>query len=132
MDENRQPLPQPEAPAPEPEPRRVGTVTMGITLVASGIVLLAGQFGLLSVVEVLRWSPVILIMLGIETLVGCALAKGGKMRYDILSMFICFILIGVAAAGAVITEVVRGVVDGLLSEAAAYGSDLADILKALS
>ncbi|MBR6790236.1 MAG: hypothetical protein IKM31_05140 [Oscillospiraceae bacterium] len=95
-----------QIPQPAPKPRRVGTVTMGLALVAAGGVLLAGQFGLLNAMEVLRWSPAVLILLGIEILVGSALNKGGKMRYDFLSMIVCFTLIGLSALGSLIPVII--------------------------
>ena len=125
---------QNQTPVKEQKPRRVGTLTMGLSLVAAGIALLAGQFGLISVVEVLRWSPVILILLGIEMLVGSALCKGEKMRYDFLSMLVCFVLIAVSAVGALIPSVIaydrsysdmRGILSNRLEEeiAAAVGDE---------
>lgn len=110
----------PVLPVKEPKPRRVGTVTMGLSLVAAGGVLLAGQFDLLNALEVLRWSPVILILLGIEMLVGSALNKGGKMRYDFLSMIVCFTLIGLSALGALIPVIV------------AYDRSYSDVSRILS
>lgn len=130
---------QNQTPVKEQKPRRVGTLTMGLSLVAAGIALLAGQFGLISVVEVLRWSPVILILLGIEMLVGSALCKGEKMRYDFLSMLVCFVLIAVSAVGALIPSVIaydrsysdmRGILSNRLEEkvAAAVGDNDIDRL----
>jgi len=92
----------PFQPVPQPKPRRVGTVTMGLSLVAAGGILLASQFGFLNILEALRWSPVILILLGIEILVGSALNKGGKMRYDFLSMLVCFVMITLSAGCALV------------------------------
>ena len=79
---------------PETRPtRRVGTLTMGLSLVAVGALLLAGQFGLVDAVEAMRWSPLILIFLGVEILICNAFNRSEKLRYDFLSMFVCFILI---------------------------------------
>ncbi|MBQ4050067.1 MAG: hypothetical protein IJD13_00415 [Oscillospiraceae bacterium] len=90
----------------EPRPRRIGTVTMGLSLVGAGGVLLAGQFGLVNALEVLRFAPAILILLGIEILIGSALNKSGRVRYDFLSMLVCFILIGLSAVGALIPAII--------------------------
>ena len=130
---------QNQIPVKEQKPRRVGTLTMGLSLVAAGGVLLAGQFGLVNSLEVLRFAPVILILLGIEILVGSALCKGGKMRYDLLSMLVCFVLIGVSAAGALVPSVIaydrsysdmRGILSNRLEEkiAAAVGDNDIDRL----
>lgn len=83
--------------APEkPRQRRVGTFTLGVTLVAAGGVMLAAM--LFPRPELLQWalklSPVILILLGIETLF--AARGGGKIKYDWVGMLLCFILIGAA------------------------------------
>lgn len=83
--------------APEkPRQRRVGTFTLGVTLVAAGGVMLAAM--LFPRPELLQWvlklSPVILILLGIETLLSAR--GGGKIKYDWAGMLLCFILTGAA------------------------------------
>lgn len=75
--------------------RRVGTFTLGVTLVIAGIVMAVSLFW----PELdLRWavkaSPVILICLGVETLL--AARGGGKVKYDWVGMLLCFILTGAA------------------------------------
>jgi len=48
---------------------RVGTISMGILLVATGILLLLGEIkGISGAMLILRWWPVILIVLGVEIL----------------------------------------------------------------
>jgi len=82
-----------------PARRRVGTFTLGVTLVAAGIVMLLAMFLQAQQVKALalwslRLSPLILIALGIETLLA---ARGGeKVRYDWLGMLLCFLLTGAA------------------------------------
>lgn len=79
----------------EAPPRRVGTFTLGVVLVAAGCGMLAAMFW--PQVDV-RWmlsaSPVILILLGVETLL--AARGGGRVKYDWLGMFLCFLLVGAA------------------------------------
>lgn len=79
----------------EAPPRRVGTFTLGVVLAAAGGGMLAAMFWPQADV---RWmfsaSPVILILLGIETLL--AARGGGRVKYDWLGMFLCFILVGAA------------------------------------
>nr|WP_325298017.1 hypothetical protein [uncultured Dysosmobacter sp.] len=77
---------------PETPRRRVGTFTLGVTLVAAGGLMLVS---LLAPQLDLRWalklSPVILILLGVETLL--AARGGGKIKYDWVGMLLCFVLV---------------------------------------
>lgn len=78
-----------------PRQRRVGTFTLGTVLVAAGGGMLASMFWPGFQPEwLLKASPCILILLGIETLLS---ARGsGRVKYDWLGMFLCFILTGAA------------------------------------
>ena len=59
--------------------RRVGTLTMGLTLVTAGVCMLVSMFfPALEMTLVLQASPVILISLGLETLL--AARGGGKVK----------------------------------------------------
>lgn len=79
----------------EAPPRRVGTFTLGVVLVAAGCGMLAAVFRpQIDVRWMLSASPVILILLGVETLL--AARGGGRVKYDWLGMFLCFILVGAA------------------------------------
>ena len=72
--------------------RRVGTLTMGLTLVTAGVcMLLSMLFPALEMELVLQVSPVILISLGLETLV--AARGGGKVKYDWVGMILCCLLV---------------------------------------
>lgn len=76
-------------------PRRVGTFTLGVVLVAAGVVMLVSMISpRLDLRWVLKGSPLILIGLGIETLI--AASGGGKIKYDWVGMLLCFILTGAA------------------------------------
>ncbi len=80
---------------PEPRQRRVGTFTLGIVLVIAGAGMLASMFWPQFRPEwLLKASPCILILLGIETLLSAR--SGGRVKYDWLGMFLCFILTGAA------------------------------------
>lgn len=84
----------PEAAAP-PCQRRVGTFTLGLTLLAAGVVMLAAMlFPGLDLRWALKCSPVILICLGVETLI--AAKGGGRIKYDWAGMLLCFVLTGAA------------------------------------
>ena len=72
--------------------RRVGTLTMGVVLVASGCAMLLGMFfPKLDLTFLLQLSPVILISLGLETLF--AARGGGKVKYDWVGMILCCLLV---------------------------------------
>ncbi|MDD5931407.1 MAG: hypothetical protein PUC45_02950 [Oscillospiraceae bacterium] len=76
----------------ETAPRRVGTFTLGAVLVVSGLWMMVTMFfPSFDLVWVLKGSPIILIILGIETLL--AARGGGKVRYDWVGMILCFILV---------------------------------------
>lgn len=90
--------PKPEhkrfVPPPIPPVRRVGTLTMGIALIAAGLTALAYTFipGF-NLILVLKLSPIIFILLGIEVLIAFFFHKGERIKYDFLSGFVCFCLI---------------------------------------
>ncbi|MGN0983370.1 MAG: hypothetical protein ACI4OI_00895, partial [Gemmiger sp.] len=79
--------------------RRVGTFAFGMVLIVTGVLLIARLFvpGL-DLITVARFSPVILILLGIEVLIYAA-RPDVKLKYDFLSMLGCaFILLTVGVA----------------------------------
>lgn len=75
---------------------RVGTLSMGLLLVGSGIGLLYGQFNGAGVVNLaVKWWPVIFIILGIEVLVQYYFRKSedSKIKYDIFSIFMIILIV---------------------------------------
>ncbi len=79
---------------PTPPVRRVGTLTMGFSLIAAGVVALVTIFNPdFNLSLAFKLSPVIFILLGTEILVGSLLHKGERIRFDFLSGFICFCLV---------------------------------------
>lgn len=69
---------------------RVGSISMGISLLFLGVVLLLSQlFHLQSATILMSWWPVILIVLGAEILIYLFLSKNEKpiVKYDFLSIF---------------------------------------------
>lgn len=91
----------PTASRPERPARRVGTLTMGIALVFVGAALCAFQFSRDQNMLLLfcKFSPLLLVALGCEVLISAATAKGARLKYDFLSMFVCFfLLVGALAA----------------------------------
>lgn len=75
----------------ERPPRRVGTFTLGLTLLAGGGVLLAATFfPELDLAWALRLGPLILICLGVETLLSTR--KNGRIKYDWAGIILSFLL----------------------------------------
>ncbi|WP_276661403.1 DUF5668 domain-containing protein [Syntrophomonas wolfei] len=75
---------------------RVGTFSMGLLLFCTGIGLLYAQFQPTPVVSsILKWWPVIFIILGVEVLLQSYLNKGeeSRIKYDIFSIFIIFFIV---------------------------------------
>lgn len=93
--------PGPEQPRRE---RRVGTLTMGVCLIAVGAALCWGiaRPGT-DFTPLVKLAPAALILLGAEVLFAHFAARGARIRYDVGSVFLCFVLIcgSLAAACAV-------------------------------
>ena len=71
--------------------RRAGILTLGVTLVAAGTVMLAALlWPSLDLRWVLKTSPLMLIGLGAEVL--AAARKGGRVRYDWVGMALCVLV----------------------------------------
>ena len=88
-DSTRSPVSEPAA------GRRVGTVTFGLVLLVSGIVMLISMFApQLDFSWVLKGAPLMLVSLGVETLL--AARGGGRFQYDWVGMLLCFLLVGTA------------------------------------
>ncbi|MEY8359402.1 hypothetical protein AALA99_10320 [Anaerotruncus colihominis] len=74
--------------------RRVGTLTMGIALIVSGVVALLCMFlPSFNLLFVLKFSPLIFVFLGLEVLYASVFRRGERIKYDLLSCFVCFLLI---------------------------------------
>ena len=86
---------------PEEKPRRAGTVTMAMVLIIAGALLITHVFvPSLDLMLIARFSPLVLVLLGTEILLLNLLGDGKKLKYDFLSMFVCFTLVcasGIAA-----------------------------------
>ncbi|MEG0897516.1 MAG: hypothetical protein RSF73_08235, partial [Ruthenibacterium sp.] len=82
------PVTPPQAPAKPPRVRRVGTITMGVCLILTGLAIVAVFImPTFNISLLLKLSPLVLVALGVEILVGSM--RGEKLKYDILSMFMC-------------------------------------------
>ena len=91
--------PQTSPAEPPKKVRRVGTVAFAVLLIAGGALLLAQQFmPKANLLAVLKFSPVILIVLGIEVLV-YSTKPDVKLKFDWLGVLGCaFILVTVGTA----------------------------------
>jgi hypothetical protein len=75
---------------------RVGTLSMGLLLLASGIGLLYAQFNKVAAADwAFKWWPVIFIILGVEVLIQFHFRKSedGKIKYDVFSVFIILLIV---------------------------------------
>ena len=75
--------------------RRVGTLTLGIVLILMGAAFIAHLvMPVLSLRILLDFWPVVLILLGIETLASYFINKQDRLRYDVWSIVIMIVLVG--------------------------------------
>lgn len=89
-----QPAPAP-APARRPPVRRVGTVTLGLALIVTGLAITAYFFvpGF-DIIFVAKLAPLVLVFLGAEVLWASVRRKGEeRLRLDFLAAFVAFVLI---------------------------------------
>jgi len=80
---------------------RVGTLSMGVLLIALGIIMLVSQILEVSVIEhIIKWWPIILIMIGLEILVYVFLSKQNetKVKFDVFSIIVISIMM-IASVG---------------------------------
>lgn len=83
------------------KPRRVGTITVGLSMVAFGIMfLLCSVFGIMAYQTVFALWPAILIALGAELLVFSFFQ--GKLVYDKGSVFIMILMLFLSAGMAAV------------------------------
>ena len=91
--------------------QRVGTTTLGFTLIAVGVLMICSLLiPNFPIDMVLRFSPLILIFIGGEILYNAFVHRGEKLKYDFLSMFVCFLLIIGSACASVIAPAIKGMV----------------------
>lgn len=99
---------------------RVGTLSMGVTLVGLGAALLGSQFqGLAAFDTFVAWWPILLILLGLEVLLYLFFQRKGEQRvhYDFLSMLFVGVLFSGCLAFTFLTSLgVVGEVRGMLQQ----------------
>ncbi len=91
---------------------RVGTVSMGILLVALGIGLLFAQINQIPVLEfILKWWPVVLVILGIETLVYVFTSKQdeSKVKFDVFSIILISLIMIFSVGAYAVSSLLKGV-----------------------
>lgn len=89
--------------------RRVGTLTLGIALIAIGIMVIVGFFSDFTVWQMLKLSPALLIFLGAEILVYHFMRGDEKLRYDGLSVFLVIMLTVVTLVGSMIATPISNI-----------------------
>lgn len=97
--------------------RRVGTLTAGIVLVIFGVMFLLRLVTTnINISLIVSLWPIILILLGIEIILGYIINKEEKMRYDfsaiILVIILVFFAMGMGGAEFIITHLpeLKGVI----------------------
>ena len=106
-------------PAPQRPPRRVGSLTMALSLIAVGAIMLAKLFvPSISLLTLLRFTPAVLVLLGFEILLANLFTKNAPLKYDFLSVFLSIILITGSLTTAIGVEALQ---NGLNASAAAEG-----------
>ena len=76
--------------------KRVGTISMGVVLIAFGVILFLSQINKFSALNMLlKTWPVILILIGLEVLWYRYASKdeGSVIKYDFFSIFTIFIIL---------------------------------------
>lgn len=119
MDENKTASPAPETPAAPKKVRRVGRVAFALLLIAAGILLLVQQFApQFDLIRVVRFAPVLLIVLGVEMLVWSA-KPDVKVKFDWLSVIGCAFILCIVG-GASVLPYLWSVAGPARSDAQAY------------
>ena len=121
MEETAQPEMQADRPQGAPQPRRaqkmrqerpkvrrVGFFTLGIALILTGGCIAASMilpdFPLFTVAKL---APLVLVALGVEVLWANARKGDAQLKYDLLSMFVCFVLICASMGAATLPILLR-------------------------
>ena len=80
--------------------RRVGTLTMGVSLIAAGVLFAVHLFipGILTYYYIFRLWPLILILLGAEVLIANVRNREEKVVYDGWAIFIMVLAMMLAGA----------------------------------
>ena len=92
----------------QPKVRRVGFFTLGVALILTGGCIAASlmlqNFPLLTAAKL---APLVLVALGVEVLWANARKGDAQLKYDLLSMFVCFVLICASMGAATLPILLR-------------------------
>ncbi|SDX09873.1 DUF4097 and DUF4098 domain-containing protein YvlB [Marininema mesophilum] len=78
---------------------RVGSLSSGLLLILLGALLLASSFGVVPfLATIIKYWPIILILLGIEVVAFQFLKKEGKIQYDGISILIVILIVLVSVS----------------------------------
>lgn len=91
--------------------RRVGTFTLGLTLIIIGIIIPLTMFFPENALMILQFAPIVLVMLGIEVLIYAFRYKEGKLKYDGFSIFLVIMITSVSVGTATVVPAVTKYVE---------------------
>ena len=97
-------------PLPARRQRRVGTFTLGLSLILIGILVIAALFTQGRALEWFRYAPVVLIFLGVEILIYAVCFRNEKLKYDGLSIFLVIVITVFSIVGAVVGPILSNAV----------------------
>ncbi len=117
--------------------RRVGTITMGSTLVLAGVsILLYIFYPGFNVSLLLSLAPLVLIALGLEMIIMYIVRRGERLRYDFVSTLLSILLIAFSIGGVYMSQLwneygpsSRARQEAKFSVARTIEKDLSDALK---
>lgn len=95
-------VPAPEAPKKKKKPasRRVGTFTMGLCLILGGVLLCVFLINPSTrLLQYLQFSPLVLVALGAELLISHFRFPRARLKYDFLSVLVCFFVLLAGTCG---------------------------------
>ncbi len=78
--------------------RRIGSVTLGVSMIAFGVLFFLRTFTkLVSYEFVLKLWPLVLIIFGLEVLIAVGKKKGQTFKFDFVSLLMTALLLGSSA-----------------------------------
>lgn len=89
--------------------RRVGTFTLGISLILIGIMVPLTMIFKDNALDILKFAPVVLLFLGAEILIYAFKFKEDKLKYDGLSIFIVLMVTLVTVLTASVAPIIKNV-----------------------
>lgn len=100
---------QPQNSRPTPQRvRRVGSFTLGVALIfTGGCIALSMVWPDFPILTAAKLAPLVLVALGAEVLWANAHKGDARLKYDLLSMFVCFVLICASLGAATLPMLLR-------------------------